>query len=133
MKIGELARRTGVRVQTIRYYEQIGLLPEPPRRESGYRKFGEEDIRRLQFIQRAKRLGFSLKEIKELLELRMTPDTPPEAFRRRVERKMRRIEAQIGELQEMHAALGRLANQCLCQSAMGPCPILRALEGEEVL
>jgi MerR family copper efflux transcriptional regulator len=71
LKIGEVAERGGVNLQTIRYYEREGLLPEPPRRESGYRMFPESTVRRVRFIKRAQELGFTLAEIRELLSLRM--------------------------------------------------------------
>jgi DNA-binding transcriptional MerR regulator len=70
MQIGELAKQTGVTVQTIRFYERKGLLPPPQRRESGYRMYGNGDLRRVQFIRQAKRLGFSLDEIKSILQMR---------------------------------------------------------------
>jgi len=75
MTIGKLAKRAGVGVETIRFYERKGLLPEPPRRYSGYREYPESAIDRVRFIRRAKELGFTLKEIGELLELRIRPGT----------------------------------------------------------
>lgn len=75
MQIGEFARRAGVNVQTVRYYERRGLLPEPERRASGYRQYTPAALERLQFIRRAQELGFTLNEIDELLQLRTDPQT----------------------------------------------------------
>ena len=73
MKIGEFAHDAGVNVQTVRYYERRGLLPEPDRRPSGYREYGPDALDRLHFIKRAQELGFTLTEIRELLALRLDP------------------------------------------------------------
>jgi MerR family mercuric resistance operon transcriptional regulator len=75
LTIGQLAKQAGVNIETIRYYERQGLLPEPPRRASGYRQYSAEFVKRIQFIKRAQTLGFSLKEIAELLDLRIESDT----------------------------------------------------------
>lgn len=71
LTIGQLAKNAGVNIETIRYYERRGLIPEPPRRESGYRQYSPEFVTRIQFIKRAQELGFSLNEIAELLALRV--------------------------------------------------------------
>src|SRR5438552_16510410 len=76
MQIGELAKETRVTVQTVRFYERRGLMPQPLRRESGYRDFGEGDLRRLEFIRHAKALGFSLQEIREILRMRERGQCP---------------------------------------------------------
>ncbi len=76
LSIGRVARRAGVGVETVRFYERQGLIEEPPRRMSGYREYDEDVVSRLGFIRRAKELGFTLKEIKELLSLRRDPSTP---------------------------------------------------------
>ena len=75
LTIGKVAERAGVGVETVRFYEREGLLDEPTRTASGYRQFDEDVIRRLEFISRAKELGFTLNEIKELLSLQVCPDT----------------------------------------------------------
>ncbi len=75
MTIGQVAKQTGVGIETIRFYERRGLIDEPPRRDSGYRQYSEDVIARLEFIKRAKELGFSLKEINELFSLRVDHDT----------------------------------------------------------
>ena len=76
LTIGRVAEQASVGVETVRFYEREGLLEEPPRRQSGYREYGEDAVTRLRFIRRAKQLGFTLKEIKELLALRRDPSTP---------------------------------------------------------
>ncbi len=75
LTIGKVAKRAQVNVETVRYYERRGLIPQPPRRESGYRRYSQDTVARIQFIKRAKELGFTLKEISELLFLRFDPDT----------------------------------------------------------
>ena len=76
LTIGEVAKQAHVRIETLRYYERTGLVASPPRSESNYRLYPQETVRRVQFIKRAQELGFSLKEITELLALRATPETP---------------------------------------------------------
>jgi len=127
--IGKLSKATGLRIETIRYYERLGLIPPPRRRESGYREYTEEDIRRLRFIQRAKALGFSLKEIQELLNLRVDDQTTCEHLRQQAENKIADVEKRIQELQRIKRALQSLVNACYGKGPEGECPILHALEG----
>jgi len=128
LTIGKLAKATGVNIETIRFYERMGLMPPPRRRESGYREYSGEDIRRLKFIRRAKDLGFSLREIQELLELRVHPDTSCEDVRKRAEAKIASVEAKIKELQRVKRALETLAASCYGKGPEGECPILEALD-----
>src|ERR687885_2847805 len=93
LTIGQIARRAGVGVETVRFYERQGLLEEPARKESGYRQYAEEVVARLRFIRRAKRLGFSLKEITDLLALRLDPEATAADVKRRAEAKVADIEA----------------------------------------
>ena len=127
---GELARQAGVGVETVRFYEREGLLEAPARRESGYRQFGEDEVLRLRFIRRAKDLGFSLKEIKELLSLRRDEGTTCAQVKERVEAKIADIEAKIASLREMKAALAKVSKQCTGRGPTSECPILEALEGK---
>jgi len=129
--IGQLAKKVGVNIETVRFYERKGLLPPPKRRESGYRVYGEEDVRRLQFIRHAKELGFSLKEIQELLELRVDPNTTCDDVRRKAEQKIADIERRIQELQRVRKALQSLAAACIGHGPEGDCPFLEALEAVE--
>ena len=129
--IGQIARRAGVGVQTIRYYEREGLLPEPPRRRSGYRSYDEGAVRRLAFIRRAKALCFSLREIRELFALRVDPTCTCGDVRRRALAKVADVEARIASLKRMHAALLALVTACAGDGPTSACPILDAMDGGE--
>src|SRR5262249_17500652 len=117
LTIGQAARNAGVGIETLRFYERQGLLQEPPRRDSGYRQYPEEVVGGLRFIRRAKELGFSLKEIKELLALRVDPDTTCAKVRKRAEEKIIDVEAKIEVLQKIKKALTKLTKTC---SGRGP-------------
>uniref|UniRef100_A0A7C2JZL3 Heavy metal-responsive transcriptional regulator n=1 Tax=Schlesneria paludicola TaxID=360056 RepID=A0A7C2JZL3_9PLAN len=129
LTIGQVAHRSGVGIETVRFYEREGLLPTPARTASGYRQFDEEVIARLQFIQRAKELGFTLNEIKELLSLRVDPGTSCEDVKSRTKAKIADIEDRIKTLQRMKTALVRLAQECGKSGGGSLCPILDALDG----
>src|SRR5438093_13619861 len=105
LRSAELARRGGVNLETIRYYERKGLLPKPPRTPAGYRTFDAEAVRRLRFIKQAQALGFSLKEVRELLALRIKPGTSCGEVRRRAETKLADIDDKIKQLRAMKKAL----------------------------
>ncbi len=107
MQIGHLAKRVGVNVQTVRFYEREGLLPKPQRTESGYRVYGEDDLRRLQFIRQAKALGFSLEEIKEFLRMRSRGQCPCTDVIKIGERHLRDLERQIAHLTKFSDGLRR--------------------------
>ncbi len=132
LTIGQLARRARVNVETIRYYERRGLIPEPPRSESGYRQYPDDTIARILFIKRAQELGFSLKEILELLTLRVDPETTCRDVRRRAEDKIADIEEKIEKLQSMKHALKKLKDRCKGKGPTSECPILEALDTQEV-
>ena len=129
MTIGQVAKQTGVGIETIRFYERRGLIDEPPRRDSGYRQYSEDVIARIEFIKRAKELGFSLKEINELLSLRVDHDTSCGDVRSRAEEKIADTREKIRELQRIMKALKQLATACTGRGPTGECPILDALEG----
>ena len=133
LSIGQVARRAGVGVETVRYYEREGLLEEPPRRASGYRQYSEEVVKRLHFIKRAQKLGFSLKEINELLLLRVDAQNACEEVKLRTEEKIAEIEQKLVELQRMRQALLRVASLCEGQGADSRCPLLDALDQQELL
>jgi len=131
LSIGRLADASGVGVETIRFYEREGLLEEPGRTPAGYRQYAPEAVARLGFIRRAKRLGFSLGEIRELLTL-----ANAEGDRARVksmaEHKLVEIERRIEELQRMRAALAGLTRQCSGHGPVEGCPIVETLaRGDE--
>ena len=122
MRIGELAERTGVDVQTVRYHERRGLLPEPDRRSSGYPDYGTEDLTRLRFILSGKSLGFTLSEIDDLLELRVDPGGTAGDVRRRAEEKVADVDAKIRDLRRIRRALGRLVDACDAHGPPEPAP-----------
>src|SRR5262245_6287713 len=131
LTIGQLAKQAQVNIDTVRYYERRGLIPEPPRRWSGYRQYSQADLARLQFIKRAQKLGFSLQEIAELLSLRVDPETSCPDGKTRAEGKMAEIEAKIQELESMKRALEKLVAACRGRGPTSACPILEALETKE--
>ena len=130
LTIGLVARRAGVGVETVRFYERQGLIEEPPRRPSGYREYDDEVVSRLGFIRRAKELGFTLKEIKELLSLRRDPSTPAADVKRRAAAKIVDIETKIRTLQRMREALADLTSACRGHATSAECPLLHALDRE---
>ncbi len=132
LTIGKAARLAGVGVETIRFYERRGLIERPRARlqGSGYREYPLETVRRIRFIRRAKELGFTLKEIKELLALRIAPETTCEDIRRRAEAKIRDVEAKIASLQRIRSALEELVERCVGEGPACECPILDVLEEE---
>ena len=111
MQIGQLAKRVGVSVQTIRFYERRGLLPKPQRKDSGYRIYGEEDLRRLRFIRQAKALRFALEEIGELLRMREKGLSPCCDVIRIGERHLQEVARQIAELERFRDELTRAIKQ----------------------
>jgi Hg(II)-responsive transcriptional regulator len=130
LTIGEVAKQANVRIETLRYYERTGLVARPPRSESNYRLYPQETVRRVQFIKRAQELGFSLKEIMELLALRATPETPCADIRTRALGKITAIEEKIRVLHAMKHALAQLVAACSGQGEITDCPILASLDAE---
>ena len=126
--IGQLAKAAQVNIETIRYYERRGLVPEPPRRESGYRQYAPDTVGRIKFIKRAQELGFSLKEIQELLSLRVDPGTTSADIKRRSEAKLTDIDKKLRDLKRMKTALMKLTVACRGRGPISECPILDALE-----
>ena len=128
MRIGAAAEQAGVNVQTLRYYERRGLLPRPPRRDSGYREFPDEAVRFVRFIKRAQDLGFSLDEMEELIRLRHDKRRDRARVRAIAERRVRQIDRKLAELQAMKKALVHLVHCCREGSTL-ECPIIEALDG----
>jgi len=127
--IGSVAEATGLPAKTIRYYESIGLV-EPPRRTNGnYRLYGERDVATLRFIERARRLGFSLKEVEELLTLWRDRQRASADVRRLAEAQIRRIDARLSELEDMRRSLQHLMDRCHGDERPD-CPILEELAGQ---
>jgi MerR family transcriptional regulator, copper efflux regulator len=128
MRIGELARRAGVNVQTVRYYERRGLLSDPRRRAAGYREYTEGTLERLRFVRRAQELGFTLAEIEELLTLRLDPGTTAADVKARAEAKIAQVEGKLRDLERIRHALAHLAGRCRGgRGLVGDCPLLDAL------
>jgi MerR family copper efflux transcriptional regulator len=128
--IGEVARQAQVGIDTVRYYERNHLLPEAPRRLSGYREYDQNDVKRLRFIRRAKELGFTLAEIRELLALSVDRERGVRGVKDRAETRLAEVERRIHELQDIRSGLKRLIAACPGHGALESCPILAAL-GEE--
>lgn len=127
LKIGELAKQSGIRVETLRYYEKRGLLPEPKRLESGYRVYTPETLERLNFIKRSKELGFSLDEIGELLQLDTNPEGSAAEVKSRVEEKITLVRDKIRDLQRIEHSLMQLSGLCCGEGSTSECPILEYL------
>jgi MerR family mercuric resistance operon transcriptional regulator len=128
MRIGTAAEQAGVNVQTLRYYERRGLLPRPPRRESGYREFPDQAVGVVRFIKRAQDLGFTLDEVEELLKLRNDQRRDRARIGAIAERRVRQIDQKVAELRAMKKALTRLLH-CCHQGSTLECPIIEALDG----
>jgi MerR family transcriptional regulator, copper efflux regulator len=128
MTIGQVAKAAGLGIETIRYYERERLLERPARRSSGYRQFDEVAVKRLRFIKQAQRLGFTLREIRELLALRLNPSSTRNQIRERAQAKVADIELRIAELQRMKSALLPLIEACDGQGDISGCPILEAMD-----
>ncbi len=133
MKIGEVADRGGVNLQTIRYYEREGLLPAPPRMASGYRLFNQDTVRRVRFIKRAQELGFTLAEIRELLTLRIEESRSSAEVRAIAQAKIADIDNKVRHLDAMKRALTHLTDRCSGHGPATECPILESLDSDEVL
>lgn len=131
MKIGGLAKRTGVGIDAVRYYEREGLVPPAARLASGYRVYGEDDVRRIQFVQRAKALGFTLTEIRELLELSTRREDDMGGLKTAAGEKLADVEAKISELIRIRDGLRTLVDACPGHGALERCPILNALVEEQ--
>lgn len=127
LTIGYLARAAGVNIETVRYYQRFGLIDEPPKPASGFRVYPKETIDRILFIRRAKELGFSLKEIAELLQL---GDGHCEDVRQRAEEKQAHIDEQIKDLRRLRKTLDKLIKACQSDSDPAHCPIVETLAGK---
>ena len=130
MKIGEVAKAAGVGIDAVRFYEREGLIPKPARRPSGYRVNTPDVVVSLRFIKRAKELGFSLREISELLSLEANPGATAGDVKRLAEEKLSDLETKIRALQRMRRALRGLTQECPGQGPTRGCSILRSLDVE---
>ena len=125
--IGQIAKQSGVSVETIRYYEKEGLLEKPERKDSGYRQYNGGAIDRLFFIQQAKELGFSLKEIGELLSIKSDVNTVCSDVKHLAEDKLSDIQSKIKMLRRMEKSLKKLVDACPGKAPISDCPILDSL------
>jgi len=127
--VGQIAEEVGINVETIRYYEKLKLLPKPKRRESRYRIYDETDLKRLSFIKRAKELGFTLKEIKELFGLKIDSDARCGDVKHLTEHKLKDVDNRISDLKKIRHVLVKLITQCVNEEvSSNECPILESIE-----
>lgn len=131
MKIGELAQRADVGVDTVRYYEREGLLPKAQRLASGYRVYDQDDVRRLRFVRRAKALGFTLPEIRELLALSGHRQDDMAGMKAAAIEKLADVHAKLSELNRIREGLETLVASCPGHGALAQCPILNALAEDD--
>jgi Hg(II)-responsive transcriptional regulator len=123
-----VAKESGVGIETVRFYEREGLLEQPARKSSGYRQYDSEAIARLRFIKQAQHLGFTLREIKELLALKLDPHATRKQVKDRAVAKVADIDQRIADLKRMKKALAPLIAACDGKGTLEGCPILDAIE-----
>jgi len=128
LTIGKLAKLTELNIETIRYYERIEVLPYARRNASGYRFYSDEDLKRVTFIKKAKNMGFTLNDIKELLEMRIVSDEPCEPVHKLAREKLIIVNEKLKELNRIKIVLKELIGQCAVHEPTEPCPVLRILE-----
>lgn len=128
LKIGQVAKQSDISVETVRYYEKRGLLPTPQRLDSGYRVYPETVLQRLHFIHRCKDLGFSLQEIRELLNLQTEPETSSALVKEQVEHKIGLVKLKIAELKKIEHSLEQLSDLCCGDGPISDCPIIDFLK-----
>jgi len=129
LTIGVFAKAAGVHVETIRFYQRKGLLPEPDKPYGGIRRYGEADVRRVRFVKSAQRLGFSLDEITGLL--RLDDGTHCEEASRLAEHKLRDVREKMADLARMEAVLSMLVCDCHARQGNVSCPLIASLHGEK--
>jgi len=131
LSTGQLAEATDINKQTLRYYEREGLIPDPPRSENGYRHYPQDSIKRIFFIKQAQGLGFSLKEIKELMLLSTKKDEPCLHVHVDASSKIEIIKQKINELEKMKSALESMSLLCSTDKSVEDCHFLHTLWGIE--
>ena len=129
INIGRLSERTGVNIETIRYYEKIGLLPDPARTAAGYRQYGEDHLRRLRFIRRGRDLGFSIEAIRALLRLAEHPEQPCADADRLASEHLAAVDRKIDELGRLRQELQKMVH--CCAGSVAECRIIDALATPE--
>jgi len=129
LTIGALAAAAGVRRDTVRYYERFGLIPAPPRTDAGYRNYSAADVKRVQFIRRAGRLGFTLNEIGSLLALHSSESARAADVLCVTDNKIEELRSKVEELRGIRSMLEQLAAGCPIDAPAGDCPILAHFAG----
>lgn len=133
LKIGQVAAEASVNVQTVRYYERVGMLPEPPRTAGGYRQYDADAVKRIRFIKHAQALGFSLKEIRELLALRIRHGAACGTVERKARRKIALIDDKLRELTRLRRTMDGLVASCHSRKTTAECPVLEILEQDDAV
>ena len=131
LRIGELAEKGNVHLETIRYYEREGLLTPPKRTSSGHRAYSSGDVLRLRFIKRSQALGFTLTEIRELLAIKVSPAQPCIDVVHQIEAKLAEVKAKINHLQAIERALDNMKASCEGRCVVRECPILESLDSAD--
>lgn len=132
MRVGEVAKEAAVNIETVRYYERRGLLPEPSRRSSGYRDYASDTIQLIRFIRHSQDLGFTLREIEELIALRDNRSRRGAEVRALAMAKLTDIDTKIRRLGAMKLALEQLVESCHCNGPAWECPIIESLDDGSV-
>ena len=130
LSIGEVAREAGVNVQTLRYYERRGLLRAPERSEGDHRQYPPDTVRLIRFIKRAQDLGFTLKEVEELIALRQTRGRDRANVRRLATAKLADVDEKVARLRAIRKAVAALVETCACTGQALECPIIESLDDE---
>ena len=127
LSIGKVAKATGIKVVTLRYYEQRGLVPSPSRTGGNYRVYTEESLRRLRFIRRCRDLGFTLDQVRELLRLSSQKNQECSEVDRITRRHLTNVEAKIADLKRLAGVLRKISSRCRGDRLIADCPIIEAL------
>ncbi|GAA4257240.1 MerR family transcriptional regulator [Azospirillum formosense] len=127
LSIGALGKLTGTKVETIRFYEKIGILPTPARTAGNYRSYGHDHVRRLTFVRRVRDLGFPLETVRSMLDLADQPDRPCGEVDAMVLEQLHEVERKIADLERLRGELDRLAHQCRRGGRIAECRIIEAL------
>jgi DNA-binding transcriptional MerR regulator len=127
MSIGELAKATRVKIVTVRYYEQVGLMPAPARTEGNYRSYNSEHVSRLQFIRRLRELGFTLDEVRDLLQLSSQKSKPCDDVDRITNAHLATVEQKLRDLKKLATELRSLSRRCKGGGRIAECRIIEAL------
>jgi MerR family mercuric resistance operon transcriptional regulator/MerR family gold-responsive transcriptional activator of gol and ges genes len=131
LKIGQVAAEASVNVQTVRYYERVGMLPVPPRTAGGYRQYDADAVKRIRFIKHAQALGFSLREIRDLLALRVRHGAACATVERKARSKIALIDDKLRELARLRRTMEGLVASCHARKTTAECPVLEILEQDD--